>query len=516
MTAASTADRSLDTNTSYDQLIAHLKESALLGSTASLLSWDQETMMPPDGLAYRVDQLTLLAKLGHERATDPRIGRWLAACEADAELVGEPQRDAAVNVREARRDYEKATKLPGELVEELARVASNARAAWAAARKKSEYALFEPHLRKVVELSRRKAECLGWAEDGEPWDALADNFEAGLSAAYVSSVFTPLRPRLVKLIEALAASPTPPSDAFAKTVLPQDKQMAFVRDVVAAIGFDFNAGRLDTTVHPFCSGTHCRDVRLTTRFHDDMLHDALGSTMHEAGHGIYNQGLPIAHVGTPRGEPAGLSIHESQSRLWENHVGRSRAFWRWCYPKLREHFGDAVAHLSEDDVYAGTNAVMPSLIRVEADEATYNLHIMVRFELERELVNGTLDTADLPEAWNGKYKEYLGVEVPDDARGCLQDIHWSMGALGYFPTYTLGNLYAAQFYEAAGEALGDLDAQLAAGDFAPLRQWLNHHIHAHGKTYRAEALCQRVTGKPLSPEPLLRHLEGKLRPLYGV
>lgn len=516
MTTTSTHGTDAAAHAAYDALIAHLKQTSLLTSTMSLLGWDQEAMAPEAGLPYRTEQLTLLARLCHERATDTKLGELIAACEADPALTTDPTRASAVNLREARRDYGKATRLPEALVEKLAHTTNTAKAAWREARRDNDYSKFEPHLRQVVALTRQKAGHLGWAGDGEPWDALADHFEAGMTAAYVESVFTPLRPRLVALVEALREAPRQPSHAFMRTKLPIDQQQAFVRRIVEAIGFDFSAGRLDTSTHPFCSSTHCRDVRLTTRFHADNLNDARSSTMHEAGHGIYAQGLPSEHIGTPRGRPVGLSIHESQSRLWENQVGRSRAFWRWCDPKLREHFGDAVAHLSEDDVYAGANIVEPSLIRVEADEATYNLHIMIRFELERLLVKGELSTAELPDAWNARYKEYLGVDVPDDARGCMQDIHWSMGAIGYFPTYTLGNLYAAQFFEAAREAIGDLNAMFAAGDFAPLRTWLNEHIHALGKTYNSEDLCVHVTGKPLSPDPLMRHLEGKFRPLYGL
>ncbi len=499
----------------YLDLIEHIRRASLLSSTCSLLSWDQETMMPAKGLAYRTDQMALLARLSHEHFTDPRIGHWLDTCEADPALTTSPTSASAVNLREIRRDYDKATRLPTDLVEALARTTSEAKAAWVDARRDNNFPGFAPYLRRVVELNIRKAECFGWAGDGEPWDALADGYEAGLNAAYVTSVFTPLRPRLVALIEALGEA-AQLDDAFDRLVLPVPKQDAFVRDIVAALGFDFDAGRLDTSAHPFCSGTHCFDVRMTTRFHENMLNDALGSTMHETGHGIYNQGLPPEHIGTPRGEPVGLSIHESQSRLWENQVGRSRAFWSWAYPKLRDHFGDAARGLTEDQVYAGANRVAPSLIRVEADEATYNLHIMVRFELERELLNGSLDVSDLPGAWNARYREYLGIDVPDDAHGCLQDIHWSMGAIGYFPTYTLGNLYAAQFFEAARDELGDLDAMFSVGDFEPLRSWLNEKIHRLGMTYTSAELCEHVTGKPLSHEPLMRHLEGKLRPLYEL
>lgn len=505
-----------DLSDAYRQLIEHVKRADLIGHSASLLSWDQETKMPPKGLAYRAQQLAELSRIHHEMATDKRIGDWLAACEADDQITANALSDAAVNVRELRRGYDRAIKLPIELVVERSQVTSQAKHAWGEARKADDFARFEPWLERIIVLNRRVADCYGWEEGGEAWDALADGYEPGCTAAYVSSVFTPLRERLIQLIGRVRDGGKTIPDTLHRVEAPLAAQEAFVREVAEAIGFDFARGRLDVSTHPFCSGTHCNDVRLTTRFHKDNVLDALGSTMHEAGHGIYEQGLPEAHVGTPRGHAVSLSIHESQSRLWENHVGRSRAFWQWCQPRLAKHFGDRFAGFSIDDIFAAANTVQPSLIRVESDEVTYNMHIMVRFELERAMLRGDLNAADLPSAWNARYKEYLGVDVPSDAVGCLQDIHWSMGAMGYFPTYTLGNLYGAQFFEAAEEALGDLDAQLAAGNFAPLRQWLNERIHAPGQTHRSAELCEVVTGKPLSADPLMRHLERKAVEVYEL
>lgn len=501
---------------SYAALLEHQRDTALLGSTASLLGWDQEVMMPPGGLAYRGEQLAQLAGLVHERSTDPRVGEWLTACEEELSLVAESTDDVAVNVREWRREFDRATRLPGALVVELSQTTTRAKAEWDQARRHNDFSRFAPWLDKIVKLSRRQAECYGWAAEGEAWDALAEGYEAGMTAAQVEGVFTPLREKLVGLVDRLMGAGQTPSNTFNELKLPIDQQEAFVRGVSRAIGFDFDRGRLDVSTHPFCSGTHHADVRLTTRFHEDNLNDSLGSTMHETGHGLYEQGLPPEHVGTPRGEAVGLSIHESQSRLWENQVGRSRAFWTWCFPKLETHFGQAVAGLTPDKVYAAANRVQPSLIRVEADEATYNLHIMLRFELERAMLAGDLEAADLPGAWNEKMRDDLGLEVPSDAQGCLQDIHWSMGALGYFPTYTMGNLYSAQLFEAAGAALGDLHAMFAVGEFAPLLGWLRENVHAPGKTYPSAKLCERVTGKPLSADPLMRHLEGKLLPIYGL
>jgi carboxypeptidase Taq len=500
----------------YDDLLRLTREASVLGSTASLLSWDQETMMPPGGVEFRSRQLAQLARLQHELFTAPQIGDLLEACEDDAALTSDPHGEAATNIREIRHDYDRRTRLPVALVEEEARLASLAQHEWAESRKGSDFARFRPWLEKIIDLMRRKARAYGWARGGEPWDALAEDFEPGCTARDVQAVLGPLRTRLQRLLGDLMSGSTGPSNRFNETPLPVEKQKAFVRFVAEKIGFDFQRGRLDLSTHPFCGGSHCNDVRVTTRFKEDCVLDGLGSTMHEAGHGMYEQGLPFDHVGTPMGRSVSLGIHESQSRMWENQVGRSRAFWRWCHPTLKDHFGDAVKGFSLSEVYGAANIVEPSFIRVEADEATYNMHIMVRFELERALLNGDLNAKDVPAVWNRKYKEYLGVAVPDDRRGCLQDVHWSTCSMGYFPTYTLGTLYAAQFFDAAREEIPDLEDQFAAGEFGALRSWLNENIHAHGQRFRAADLCKVVTGRPLSADSLMDYLEAKLRPLYGL
>ncbi len=514
-TAASHDRPAARSEAAYRELIDRVREAYLLATTASLLHWDQETMMPAAGLEHRSRQFAQIVRLNHQMATDPRIGEVLAACEDDAELIGDPASVAAVNVREIRRDYDRRTRLPADLVEELARTTSLAQHEWAEARRQADFARFRPWLEQIVELTRRKAECYGWPQDGEPWDALAEDYEPGCTAAQIERLFEPLRRRLQALVGELTSSPRGPSDALNRLRLPVEQQERFVRSVSEQIGFDYSRGRLDRSTHPFCSGSHSKDVRMTTRFREDFVLDALGSTMHESGHGIYEQGLPYEHVGTPMASSISLGIHESQSRMWENQVGRSRAFWTWCHPLLKQCFGAAVDSVSLDDAYGAANVVKPDFIRVEADEATYNLHVLVRFEIERALMSGAMAVADIPGVWNEKYKVYLGLDVPDDRRGCLQDIHWSGGSFGYFPTYTLGNLHAAQLYEQARADLPDLDRHFERGEFAILKTWLNENIHVHGMRYRAAELCERVTGKPISAEPLMRHLEGKLRPLYS-
>lgn len=504
------------TTSAYVQLISRAKDASLLTSTASLLSWDQLTKMPPGGVEHRSSQLAQLAGLIHERLTDPRIGDLLAECEADAGLTADPHSDSAPNLREIRRTYDRSTKLPGDLVEDMARTRSMAEHEWAQARAKSDFSLFQPWLEKNLSLYRRAAECYGWGDDEEPWDALAEGYEPGMRAKQIEAVFAPLRSDLQALVSDLMSGSRKPSTALEGISLPIDDQRRFVRRVAEAMGFDFTRGRIDTTVHPFCSGSHPGDVRITTRFSEDKFFDALGSTMHEAGHGIYEQGVPAEHNGTPLGRAVSLGVHESQSRMWENFVGRSRSFWEWCLPEAAVAFGSALSLLSVDEAYEGMNTVRPDFIRVEADEATYNMHIMIRFELERALLSGDIEAAELPHEWNQRYKEYLGVDVPDDARGCLQDVHWSAGLFGYFPTYTLGNLYAAQLFEKILEDIPDLHGGFARGDFSQLKEWLNTNLHAHGSRYLPAELCERITGRPLGPEPLLRHLDGKLRPLYGA
>ena len=515
-TAASNARRELSAVPgAYTRLADALRDAHLLGSTSGILSWDQETMMPPKGIDHRSRQFALLARLQHQMSTSPTIGEWLAECESDRDFMEGGSIEAA-NVREIRKDYDRERKLPGAHVAEFAEIVSKAQHVWIGARRDSDFAAFEPWLARLVGLSRERAAYFGIPKGGEAWDALADAYEPGCTAALVTRVFSPLRSRLVNLIAEIAAAKKRPANRFNELPLAVEAQERFVRMVVEAIGFDFSRGRMDTSTHPFCGGSHCSDTRLTTRYSPTCVNDALGSSMHEAGHGMYEQGLDEASIGLPSGTAVSLGIHESQSRLWENHVGRGRHFWQWCAPKLPEFFGKGCDGFSVDELYGAANVVEPGFIRVDADEATYNLHVMVRFELERLLISGDLSTKDLPTEWNRRYKEYLGLTVPDDRRGCLQDVHWSMGSFGYFPTYTLGTLYSAQFFEAAEKALPGLDAGIAHGEFAPLRKWLNAAIHTHGRRYSSEELCTRVTGGPLCADAFFRRLEGKLRPLYGL
>jgi carboxypeptidase Taq len=497
----------------YEELIRRSKEHGLLGSCASVLAWDERTYMPRQGSAHRAEQLALLARMTHEMLTAPEIGRLLAEVEGSP-LVADPDGVPAVNVRELRRTYDRATKLPPELVEELARVTTRAQQVWQEARAANDFAAFEPWLGKVVRLKREEAAALG--HGGVPYDALLDEYEPGATTADVTRTFAALRGELTPLVVAIRASGRQPRREVLERDYPVDRQEVFGQAAAAAIGFDFDAGRLDVTTHPFCSGMGPGDCRLTTRYNPRHFNDAFFGTLHEAGHGIYEQGLDPGHFSTPMGMAVSLGIHESQSRMWENFVGRGRPFWDHFFPRARQVFPAALRGVSEDDFVFAVNDVRPSFIRVEADEATYNMHIILRFELEQALVAGDLQPADLPAAWNEAFRRSFELTPPNDALGCLQDVHWSMGGIGYFPTYTLGNMYAAQFIEQARQDLPDLDGDFRRGEFGRLKGWLNEKIHRHGQHYRAADLCRRVTAKPLSHRPLLAYLRQKYAPLYGL
>jgi len=498
----------------YEELLDQLKKIALLGSCAGVLGWDEQTYLPPGGAEHRANQLSLLAGLKHEWATSPRMGELLSELETNGDW-GAADSPIAVNVREARRDFDRATKLPRKLVEELSRVTSLSQQAWIEARKQKDFAQFLPWLEKVVGLKREEADAIGYG-DGVPYDALLDDYEQGAKTKDVEAAFSPLRDELVKLVAAIQDSGKKPDVTILTRSYPTEKQKEFGLEAARRIGFNFNEGRLDIAAHPFCSGIGPGDCRLTTRYDEHHFPGAFFGTLHEAGHGIYEQGLDKQSFGTPMGEAASLGIHESQSRMWENFVGRSRSFWSHFYSTAQNTFPNALSDVAPDDFYRTINDVRPSFIRVEADEVTYNLHIMLRFELEQSLLTGDLKPADLPGVWNEKFHEYFGISPEDDAQGCMQDIHWSAGLIGYFPTYALGNMYAAQFFEAARKELGDLDEHFARGEFQPLKEWLNLHIHRPGKQYRADKLVELVTGSKLSHTPLMDHLRTKFHELYGL
>jgi len=497
----------------FDQLCDYARESALLDSISSVLSWDERTKMPPAAGAYRAEQLTWISGQMHRRWTDPRLGDLLSELAEDARAA-DPASDVGATVRMLRWERDKRIKLPQRLVEEQARTASLGEQQWVDSRARNDFASFRPLLEKTVRLKIEEAECLGYAECR--YDALLDHFEPGELTSNVARVLEGLRADLVPLVQAIVEGGRQADTSILQRVYPVELQQAFSRTAAERIGFDFSAGRLDETAHPFCSDMGPGDCRLTTRYLERLFNSAFFGTLHEAGHGLYDQGLRSQWYGLPPGQAISLGIHESQSRMWENLVGRSRAFWEWLFPEAQTTFTTALADVSLEDFYAAINDVRPSLIRVEADEATYNLHILIRFELEQALLNEELSVADLPAAWNEKYRQYLGIVPPSDRDGVLQDIHWSGGSIGYFPTYSLGNLYASQLFEQADRDLGGLNAQFAEGQFESLLAWLNEKVHRPGQCYSAAELVQRITGKPLSHQPLMRHLRGKFGPLYGL
>lgn len=501
----------------FDQLVHHLRQAALLESVGSLLSWDQETYMPPAAAEHRSEQAAILSTLTHERMTSPKLGELLAACESDASLSGDPISPAARNLREIRRDFDRDTRLPIELVAELAKVGSQAQEVWKEARAKSDFAMFRPWLERMMTLTRRKAECLRTPAHGELYDALLDTYEPGASAVEIDTVFSPLAERLSALVRDLGQAGRHPAASVLNVPFDHERQHAMATLVLKSMGFDFESGRLDVTTHPFCSGMAPGDTRLTTRYKDQTWTNSLYSSMHEGGHGLYEQGLPKLGpaAGTPLSQAISLGIHESQSRMWENFVGRSREFWSWLMPHAKTFAGGSLDAFTADDAYRAVNQAKPSFIRVDADEATYNLHVLIRFRLERAIMSGDLPINDIPGEWNAAYKKYLGIDVPSDKLGCLQDVHWSFGLIGYFPTYTLGNLYAAQLWETINAQIPNLPSLISRGEFGELKAWLNTNIHAHGRRYLASELCQKLTGKPLSADPLMRYLEGKLRAIYG-
>lgn len=496
----------------YDDVIQRFKEYSLLGSINGLLGWDERTYLPPKGSAHRAEQMALIARLAHERLSDRVLGERLGEVEG-SDLVRDRESVQAVNVREIRRMHDRAVKVPTSLVEEMTRTITRAQNVWQEARARNDFPSFAPWLEKIVHLKRQEADAVGYKES--PYDALLDEYEPGATAKEITAIFAELRQQLVPLVGRITASNKKPSDVLQREY-PVDRQHLFGQGAAAAIGFDFQAGRLDTTVHPFCSGIGPGDCRLTTRYHPREFNQGFFGILHEAGHGMYELGLEAEHFGTPMGSAVSLGIHESQSRLWENQVGRSRPFWEHFLPRLKQMFPGTADEVSLDDFLFAVNQVERSFIRVEADEATYNMHIILRFELEQSLMTGDLPPRDVPGAWNEKFKKSFDLTPPSDAQGCLQDIHWSMGGLGYFPTYTLGNLYAAQFMEQARTDLPGLDDDFRIGRFDRLKGWLNEKIHRPGQRYRPRELAEKVTGKTLNSQALMAYLNRKFSELYGV
>jgi carboxypeptidase Taq len=498
--------------TKLNQMKTLLAEIADLYYASSLLNWDQQTYMPPGAAEGRGQALGTIDSLAHNKFTSPEMGALLEALEPLATQL-DPDSDDARLIRVTARQFHKRTHVPTEWIAAEARVTAMAGQAWQQARAENNFSIFQSHLEQVFSLRRQYAEFFQPYE--HVYDPLLDDFEPGLKTAEVQAIFQGLRPQQVALIQEVAARP-PLDDSFLHQPYDTQKQWDFGVEVITAFGYDWNRGRQDKSPHPFSTGFGLDDVRITTRVYPDYLNPALFGTMHETGHAMYEQGIDRALGRTPLAHGASLGLHESQSRMWENLVGRSFPFWEHYYPRLQQTFPDQLGQIDLATFYGGINRVQPSLIRVEADEATYNLHIMLRLELEIALMEGSLRVQDLPEAWDAQMQAYLGITPPDDALGVLQDIHWSIGLIGYFSTYALGNLIAAQLWERINADVPDLADQIRQGEFAALRNWLRQNIHRHGSKFEPQELVQRVTGSKIDPAPYVRYLRSKFGQIYGL
>ena len=497
----------------FDALKARLGEIHNLDMIAGLVGWDQQTYMPPGGAEAKASQMATLSRLGHEMFVSDETGRLIEDAAAEVEGMAYDSDEASL-IRVIREDYTEQTKLPTELVAELTRQTALAHEVWANARQGNDFRAFQPALEKIVELTIRQAEYLGYQD--EPYDALLNQYERGITAKQVKAIFDEHKPELVQLIADVRANADAVSDAVLHQPFDVDKQRTFGLNVVQKYGYDLTRGRQDVAVHPFCTHFSRNDVRITTRFNPEWLNPALFGTMHEAGHAMYEQGIAPALEGSPLASGASLAVHESQSRMWENVVGRSKGFWSWALPQLKATFPDQLGSVDLDTFYKAINKVQPSYIRVEADEATYNLHIMLRFELESEMVAGRLNIADLPEEWNDRFEAFFGITPQSDTLGVLQDVHWSSGLIGYFPTYALGNLLAAQYYNQALKAHPSIPDEIASGQFDTLRGWLNTNIHQHGRKFTSEELTRRVTGESIQSRDYIQYLKTKFSDVYGL
>ena len=495
----------------YQEFISRVKDIHRIGALQGHLGWDQETIMPPNGAQSRGEILSWLAKEQHLRITDPLLGELVDKLSKNEGL----NQDQKSNVKEIKRRFEKASKLPSEFVAEFAKTKSAALLAWQQARSESNFDLFRDTLQKLIDMTKQKIEFYGI--ETTPYDVLLDEFEVGMTVNDYDPLFDGLKQRLVpllhKIMKAKEVTPDP--------VLPEEMtfsiegQTEFCTKVSNAMGFDFEGGRMDISTHPFSAGLWPGDTRFTTRFDEKDPFSCLYAVMHETGHALYEQGLSREHSFTPRGDAVSLGVHESQSRFWENQIGRTASFWHVTLPWFKQQFPDS-PDWTPEDLNKIANSVTPGFIRVEADEVTYNLHVMLRYEIEKQIFNDNLSVDDLPKLWNSMFEEWFGLEVPNDTKGCLQDIHWSMGAFGYFPTYTLGNLYASQLLQAMSEDLGDIDTIIESGDWSSLLDWLRPRIHEEGSKWTPSELIENATGMPPSPEPFLNYVEEKYSKLYNL
>jgi len=497
----------------YDKLTARLKDIHNLEMAAAVLEWDQQVNMPPQGAEARGDQLATLSRMKHELFIADETQHLVEQAAHEVNGVSYDSTEASL-LRVVQHDLEQATKLPAEHVAEISRVTTVAHNIWAAARANNDFQSFESTLQQILDLTLQSADYLGY--ESNPYDALLDSYDRGMTTERVKSLFDGHKAELVDLISAISEVEDRVSDEVVHREFDLEKQRDFGQRMVTAFGFDFERGRQDVAVHPFMINFSRDDVRITTRFEHNFLNPALFGTMHEAGHGMYEQGISESLGGTVLAQGTSLSVHESQSRMWENLVGRSKGFWEWAYPQLQATFPDTLRDVDMETLYKASNKVEPSFIRVEADEATYNLHIMLRFELENDLINGRVHVADLPKEWNERFEAFLGIIPPTNKLGVLQDVHWSAGLIGYFPTYALGNLLSVQYYNAALQQHPNIPDEIASGKFDTLLTWLNENIHQHGRKYTTDELTKRATGQEMDSAPYIAYLRTKFGEIYDL
>lgn len=496
-------------NSSYDLYKQKLAQIADLNAAMAVLQWDQEVYMPSMGATLRAQQLATLSGMAHELGIEEGLGTLLEQLINNDSLNTTEKK----NVTETRRIYNDKKKYNTAFVVELSKTTSESFNSWQEAKKKKNFSIFLPFLSKLVDLKKKECELLGYNQ--HPYDALLNQFEPGLKTKQVSVIFAKLHDQLIPLTKKITEAPQPNVN-FLHLYYDKNKQWEFSLKLLNQLNYDFNKGRQDISTHPFTTGFNANDVRITTRINETDLFEMIGSSIHECGHALYEQGLPVSDYGLPSGEFLSLAIHESQSRLWENNVGRSFPFWKYNFIALKNIFSDQLKDISVQQFYAAINTVKPSFIRTNADELTYHLHIMIRFELERDLFEGKISVAELKNAWNKKYYDYLGLKVENDSQGILQDVHWSHGMFGYFPTYSLGSMYAAQFFATAKKEINNLDAELELGNCMPLLNWLREKIHRHGKTFSAGQLCTSITGSELNIDFFMNYVKEKYANLYSI
>lgn len=477
--------------------------------SSAVLQWDQETYLPPKGATIRGQQIATLNEIAHQMFTEEETERILRELSSRNDLNAIQM----MNVNRSMEDHAKATKLPAAFVRELSEAVNKSFHAWLQARKENSFSAFEKPLEKIVELKRKQADLLGYA--AHPYDALMDEYDKGLTVAFTDDLFNKLKPSLTSILEASSAF-NEPDTSFLTKHYPKDKQWELGMKLLKRMHFDFDAGRQDISEHPFTINFHAEDVRVTTRIDEHDLSNMTWSCLHEGGHALYEQGLPKEQYGLPMGEYCSLSIHESQSRIWENCIGRNLNFWKYNYPMMQKIFPEQLGNVKLEKFYKGINKITPSLIRTEADELTYHFHVMIRYELEKELISGMIKTADLPARWNEKYHSMLHVQVPDDLRGCLQDVHWSHGSFGYFTTYSLGSLYAAQLFAAIRHQIPGLEESMAAGDTSAIHAWLQEKIYRHGRFYTSSELCRHATGRKPDSSYFIDYVNVRMKSAYDL